>query len=213
VKIISQSILFFLIVTSLLAGCDQAAPVVPVKTKNTKKLPTVALLPYKGFELSLLPGVKKGIEDFYKCRVIVLSISNLPANAFYSSRQRYKADSLLKFQKQLGIEGIASVAGFTDRDISTALGSIPDWGIFGLGYCPGKSCIISTCRLKKASVNTAQLKERLLKVVLHEMGHNLGLPHCTYNKECLMTDAGGTIKQVDGEKIWLCVHCKEILGQ
>jgi predicted Zn-dependent protease len=35
----------------------------------------------------------------------------------------------------------------------------------------------------------------------------MGLPHCTYDPECLMNDAGGTIKQVDREKKRLCSSC------
>ncbi|MGF2413036.1 MAG: zinc-dependent metalloprotease family protein, partial [Ferruginibacter sp.] len=169
-----------------------------------------ALMPYKGFDTTLLKEVLKEIEAFYVCNAIIFPANDLPENAFYAPRQRYKADSLLLFQKQLAKDGIRSVVGFTAKDIST---STPDWGIFGLGYCPGKACVISTCRLQKASATTAQLKERLIKVVLHELGHNLGLPHCTADKECLLTDAGGTIKQVDNERKWLCSNCTQILHQ
>jgi archaemetzincin len=212
-KIIFQTSLLVLLIAYLFAGCYRPEQAVKNTTKTNERKFTVALLPYKGFELSLLQGVAKAIEDFYKCRVVILSTNNLPVNAFYSARQRYKADSLLVFQKQLVKDTIRSVAGFTSKDISTSNGAVPDWGIFGLGYCPGKACIISSYRLQKASSNTAQLKERLLKVVLHELGHNLGLTHCSSNKECLLTDAGGSIKQVDQEKIWLCDHCKQILQQ
>jgi len=45
-------------------------------------------------------------------------------------------------------------------------------------------------------------------VALHEIGHNLGLPHCENDKKCMMNDARGTIKQVDAEKVWLCEKCK-----
>ena len=161
----------------------------------------------------MLSNVKKEVEDFYNCKTILLPENSLPVNAFYAFRQRYKADSLLLFQKKLVNDTIKSVVGFTSKDISTSQELIADWGVFGLGYCPGKACVISTYRLQKASATTEQLKERLIKVVLHELGHNFGLPHCTFNKECLLTDAGGTIKQVDKERKWLCNHCTQILHQ
>jgi archaemetzincin len=203
-KVYFQIALFFLLVT--ITACN--APGVSSKdgNKTANKL-TLGFLPYKGFD------VIEEVERFYKCSVIILPATNLPATAFYIPRQRYKADSLLEFQKQLVNDSIRTVVGFTQKDISTSNKSIADWGVFGLGYCPGKACVISTYRLQKAFANTQQLKERLIKVVLHELGHNLGLPHCTYNKECLLTDAAGTMAQVDREKLWLCDHCKEILHQ
>lgn len=209
-KYFQSNSLFFLLLAIVLISCKQSSNSSNNNRKNNAGKFTVALMPYKGFDTTLLSDVLKEVKVFYKCNAIIVPVSNLPANAFYTPRQRYKADSLLVFQKQLAKGGIRSVIGFTAKDISTAT---PDWGIFGLGYCPGKACVISTYRLQKASATTVQLKERLLKVVLHELGHNLGLPHCTYDKECLLTDAGGTIKQVDKEKKWLCNHCTQILHQ
>jgi archaemetzincin len=205
-----DKVFVLLLLTIAIISCNQSSNSLNNNRKSNTDKFTVALMPYKGFDTTLLNDVLKEVEVFYKCNAIIIPVSNLPANAFYVPRQRYKADSLLVFQKQLAKGGIRSVIGFTAKDIST---STPDWGIFGLGYCPGKACVISTYRLQKASATTVQLKERLLKVVLHELGHNLGLPHCTYDKECLLTDAGGTIKQVDKERKWLCNHCTQILHQ
>ena len=202
--------LFFLLLAIVIISCKQSSNSSNNNRKYNAGKFTVALMPYKGFDTTLLNVVLKEVEVFYKCNAIIIPVSNLPANAFYTPRQRYKADSLLVFQKKLAKDDIRSVIGFTEKDIST---STPDWGIFGLGYCPGNACVISTFRLQKASATTEQLKERLIKVVLHELGHNLGLPHCTFNKECLLTDAGGTIKKVDRERKWLCSKCTQILHQ
>lgn len=80
----------------------------------------------------------------------------------------------------------------------------------GLGLRPGKTAIISTFRLKNG-VSQQKILERLEKVALHEIGHNLGLAHCSNNDRCMMTAAKGTVKQVDLMKVWLCEKCKQKL--
>lgn len=99
----------------------------------------------------------------------------------------------------------------TEKDIAYRKSNqYPEWGIFGLGLRPGKTSVISTFRLK-SKVTTQIMLVRLKKVALHEIGHNLGLEHCTENKECMMNDADGTIKQVDREKIWFCSKCMALI--
>jgi len=81
-----------------------------------------------------------------------------------------------------------------------------DWGVMGLGYCPGNSCVISTFRIRHKDSATETL--RLKKVSVHEFGHNLGLPHCP-DKKCVMTDAVESIATIDNAKLELCNKCKE----
>ncbi len=81
-----------------------------------------------------------------------------------------------------------------------------DWGIFGLAFVPGSSCIISTHRLKK---NKSKFVERFNKVCIHELGHNLGLKHCKFHGKCVMRDAAETIKTVDHVDLILCDNCKQ----
>jgi archaemetzincin len=170
----------------------------------------VSLLPYQGFDTALLPSLQQQVAAFYQCRINILPVHPLPKLAYYAPRKRYKADSLLAYQQQMANNQI--IIGLTHQDISTSNGTIPDWGVFGLGYCPGQACVISTWRLQRASHSRLQLEQRLHKVVLHELGHNLGLPHCTSNHPtCLMNDAKGTMAQVDRERLWLCRVCKQRL--
>ncbi len=189
----------------LSSGCDRT-PKRESEIQKRKPDFILALQPYKGFDTSLNSFIKKETEQFYNCRVIILEPVVLPPSAFYAPRNRYRADSLLDYEKTLISRGVEAIAGLTDKDISTTSGNIQDWGVFGLGLKPGNVCVISTFRLQ--STTAKQFRERLIKVVLHEIGHNLGLPHCKNNPECLMTDAAGTMSQVDREKKWICEKCQ-----
>lgn len=196
----------------LQTACRQQPEIPKAPEKKSRPL-TVALLPYKNFDTTLIDFVKAEIKDFYiNCDVMVLPEKKLPAFAYSKARHRFKADSLLRYQQKLNISGVKSVLGLTAADISTKRSANADWGVFGLGYCPGKAAVVSTYRLSRSSKSTAHFKQRLSKVVLHELGHNFGLPHCTTNKECLMNDAIGQIKQVDRERRWLCDNCRKLLS-
>lgn len=73
----------------------------------------------------------------------------------------------------------------------------------GLGYRPGKSCVVSDFRMAGKNSN-----QQFYKVVLHELGHTEGLSHCTV-KTCLMRDAEGG-NHLDEEKDF-CKKCKSFL--
>jgi archaemetzincin len=69
--------------------------------------------------------------------------------------------------------------------------------------------LISTANIFKEGTRK---RERLIKVCLHEMGHNFGLPHCeSGDKKCLMRSANGTVKTIDEEEKYLCTVCSGIL--
>jgi archaemetzincin len=178
--------------------------------KPNKKDVKVALQPFAKFDSLLVSLAGKEIQEFYHFEVISLNSKPLPQMAWYPVRSRWRADSLLIWLERSKSDSINFIMGLTDKDISCTNEDIPDWGIFGYGYQPGPSCVISTFRLKRNAKDDAHLRDRFVKVLLHELGHNLGLDHCP-TPGCMMEDAEGTIVTVDNEKKELCPKCREKL--
>ncbi len=167
----------------------------------------MALYRLGSFDVALFHYVQTQLDSFYNIQTIDCGIKELPMKAFVKGRERYVADTLLDYLFQNKPKDAQFVLGLTEKDICTRDGNNPYWGIFGLGWQPGPACVISINRFCK-SVSDAKLKQRLAKIVLHEMGHNFGLDHCP-DHSCLMEAADAKISNVDKEKKQLCLNCRK----
>lgn len=204
-----MKIYFYFFVILFLVACNNSVPVLNETTVLVKQ--------YKGFPKNELDTITSILEKIYGVKTVISANEKLYPKAFINVKSaRYRADSIINFQKSDLNDSIDYVLGLTSEDISTSKkdkdGNIlkpeykyQDWGIMGLAYCPGNSCVISSFRLKHK--NKTIYFDRLKKVSVHEFGHNLGLPHCP-NKKCVMTDAVETVSTIDNANLELCEDCK-----
>lgn len=179
------------------------------KTTTPKPDIVVGIMPLNSNLDSLTESVSQDIKKFYSVTVVILPQTTLPRFAYNQSRNRYRADSLLKYLSMIKPDSVDCIIGITNQDIAASVKSHSDWGVFGLGYCPGEANVISTFRLKKDNM-ISKLPVRLKNVALHELGHNFGLPHCG-DTTCLMKDAKGKLSSVEGSNRILCNRCKSII--
>jgi archaemetzincin len=171
------------------------------RESNSRAGRVIVVQPFGDFLSSQSALVYKDLKRINP-NTILRSTMPLPASAYYPSRDRYRADSLIRFLSRFGSSDTVLI-GLTSKDISATKNQIKDWGIMGLGYCPGNACVISTFRLSKADQDG-----QLYKVAVHELGHTQGLVHCK-NKTCFMRDAEGG-NPLNEEKDF-CSACKQIL--
>ena len=153
--------------------------------------------------------VKKALEQFYSLPVQILPPIELPRGIHYRPGPRYRAAKLIDFLTGKFPSDGYRILGLTAVDISAVKGKTEDWAIIGMAEASGKSCVISSYRCKLGAKDQLQARIRLAKVAVHEIGHTLGLDHCSA-AGCLMQDARGRVSTCDGE-IDLCARCRSQL--
>ena len=191
-----HQLLFCLLIFMLSCRKQELPKVIYIQTLSTVDFASVNL-------------IKASIESFYHTKCIIKPIKALTEDILVDSKTRYQANRIL-----LKYNSAENQLILTEKDIAckNEARGVNEWGVFGLGYMPGTICVISTFRLKRNASNKL-FQQRLVKVCLHEIGHNLGLNHCTSgDKRCMMNDAKGTIKVVDDEHaFYFCSQCRKQL--
>ena len=196
-----------LLICSVFFGCKPNPKPGKAGQGRSAVSPIILLQPFTDIDATTMRFLQRHLADSFGLEVRLLPPQPLPANSWYAARKRYWADTILQHLKQLAPPN-GFVLGVTGSDISTRHARYANWGVMGLGFLPGPAAVVSNYRLQRFGLTDAQLRYRLLKVALHELGHNFGLPHCPV-QSCLMVDADGKDK-LDQEH-GFCVGCRALL--
>lgn len=141
-----------------------------------------------------------------QCRLIG-EVSPIPETAFEMARGQYRSDvildKVLSFAEKM--EGVDRVLGIIDLDLF-----VPSLNfVFGEAECPGRAALISLWRLRPEfygeSAKMEVFLERSTKEAVHELGHTLGLRHCT-NVFCVMFFSN-SIFDTDRKRSFFCNKC------
>jgi archaemetzincin len=204
-----------LLVVIFSTSCEKR-PFISLNNYNQNKI--IALQPFGDFNVQQLEFIRKEIGTLFHTSVLILKPVDIPVRFRAVGKEQYSADSLIMFLLKFTNNTIVDVVGVTHEDIytiheyQTHKKNLPPvlyepGDIFGYGYVSGNSCIVSDYRLK---TNDEELSDkRLSKVIIHEIGHNLGLPHCS-NDTCIMFE--GDIRTLDKCNGNYCNQCRWILN-
>lgn len=162
---------------------------------------TILIQPFEDVKPKQLTEISENIRKIYP-KIKILEPIDFPKNAFYQPRNRYRADSIIKYLRTKTPNNCVTLA-LTNKDISVTKGKVADFGVMGLGYRPGNACVASSFRLNPKNKN-----EQFYKIAIHELGHTQGLKHCP-DKTCFMRDAEG--KNPTNEEKDFCQNCKKVL--
>jgi archaemetzincin len=196
--------------TSIIAFCLLGLPLTasaetPAPDKVTNPDVTLCLVPLGKHDPKMLAAAERGVRHVFGFATLILPKRKLPQPAWYAPRERWRAEKLLDFLREEVRPGTSCtyIVGFTSRDISTTKGEHVDWGILGLGELGGVAAVVSSYQTHKKLKPPHNATRRVVKVVNHEIGHVMGLPHFK-QAGCLMNDAEGTVQTVDDEHGALC---------
>jgi len=107
-----------------------------------------------------------------------------PSEAYDSRRNQYHSTRMLVLlEHHLASVEADRVLGITASDLF-----VPGMNfVFGEARCPGQAAVVSSFRLHQVDElgEEEQFEPRIRKEAVHEIGHMLGLQHCS-NVNCVM---------------------------
>ena len=128
--------------------------------------------------------------------------------AYDLTRDQYHSTAILEKLASTSPPSATKIVAITHVDLFIPILT----HVYGEAQLAGKACIVSTFRLQEGLSITNIEKEfenRVVKEVLHELGHTFNLRHCD-DKSCTMHYCR-SIKDVDRKTDQLCRYCKILL--
>jgi archaemetzincin len=134
------------------------------------------IVPFEGMPVQIAQALAEDLAERGVTAVRVDAPVPLPGEAYAPTRGQHRAESLLAL---LSGHGARHVLGITHRDLFSGDLNF----VFGIASRSG-ACVVSTARLLFGA-NDELFRARLLKEAVHELGHTLGLDHCS-DPRCVM---------------------------
>lgn len=142
------------------------------------------------------------------CRILEEKIALEP---FYSSdRKQYHSTEILRQLLPFAKGKEQHILGIMDEDIYIPILTF----VFGEAQLDGRCALMSGHRLHQEFYGLPQDESLYLhrceKEAVHELGHTLGLKHCS-NFECVMRYSN-SVADIDIKRNIFCSSCSEVLG-
>jgi archaemetzincin len=197
------SVLLFILIVPRLAADE-------LEQKPDEHDQVLVIVPLGEVDPKLVDFLAKSLKGRFAFQVKTTKAYKLPKSAWYKPRKRWRAEKLLDFLDSLELKDVWRVCGITEQPISTTKGARYDWGIAGLGTMSGKTSVLTSYLFRRFKKRAPKKYYRYLEnLVIHEVGHTLGLEHCPLDR-CIMADAkGNAIKAARKSTNQFCPHCHQ----
>lgn len=153
----------------------------------------------------VLEWVESAAAEWFPLPIRRLPGLAIPEGSFDAKRGQYQSVEIMKAVAKSVPEDAARILGVTEVDLAIPTLTF----LFGQAQLDGEVAVVSLSRLRQEFYglpgDEGLLRERVVKEVLHELGHTFGLTHCAEAK-CVMSLATH-IGLVDNKDERYCARC------
>ena len=171
-------------------------------------MPSILIVPVPPFDERKVNALVSPVQSTFGLSVHV-NLTNAidPSFAFDMYRNQYNSTSIIsafvrRFEKHEG-----KVLGITSVDFFVPVLTY----VFGEAQLDGPIAVVSSYRLDDTLYglpdNPKLLEERLIKEVVHELGHTFGLIHC-HDYRCVM-HSSTAVEEIDVKSERFCPACED----
>jgi archaemetzincin len=169
------------------------------------------LLAIGKLEHGLLQELGDILPQIFPLRCEILPWALDPAPTFHGERQQYHSSELLQLMGGAVTPGCSRLLGIASVDIYIPILTF----VFGEAQIGGPSALVSIHRLRQEFYglpgDPLLLEQRLLKEVIHELGHTFHLSHCS-GYQCAMAASHG-VEWIDIKESALCPACQDRVAE